>query len=119
MSYINRKLMLFFILLIFSSITLVSATNNLDSDNGCIDDINLKSMDDNLKNTGNVLEDNIKMESKTIEDTNSNNYYYFNASVSSDNGNGTQSNPWKTINNNRINSIANNSHVYITNGQYN
>ncbi len=44
---------------------------------------------------------------------------YFNASTSNDNGNGSETNPFKTITQSRLNSLENNTTIYIANGIYN
>ncbi|MDO5852342.1 MAG: C1 family peptidase [Methanobacteriaceae archaeon] len=98
---------------IASSISVVSATNSTV-------DSNISTCDSSLE-SNNVISTVEKVDnSKQVIVTSSNeNNYYFNASTSNDNGNGSKDNPWKTINNNRISSISNNSQVYISNGKYN
>ncbi|MDO5851372.1 MAG: lectin like domain-containing protein [Methanobacteriaceae archaeon] len=90
----NKILLLLFSLILLSSITIVSATNNTNTSSNIVNDLKL-------------------------EDNSFNNNYYFNAGASNDEGNGSIDKPWKTINNNRINSITNNSQVHISKGSYN
>ncbi len=47
-----------------------------------------------------------------------NNDKYFDAKANNDNGDGSQVHPWKTITQTRINSLSNDSIVYIKNGTY-
>ncbi|MDO5852403.1 MAG: C1 family peptidase [Methanobacteriaceae archaeon] len=107
----NKLLLVFFmVLFLISCISVVSATNSTVDNNISICDNSLES--NNLKKVDNV-------ENSISKSYSSENNYYFNASVTDDNGNGSKTSPWKTINNNRISSMSNNSQVYISNGKYN
>ena len=95
-------LILCFIVLILSSNSLAAtATSN---------DTSISSAHDNIKEL-------VKVEDKTVKT--SNNIVYVDANSKSKTEDGTRNSPYKTINDNNLEKISDNSTVYVSKGTYN